>query len=103
MRPRDDFPSTVNLTGVTNAQRLGVTLSGVSDGSNFGNVLIPMGVLAGDTTADGTVNSADIGQTKSQSGNPVSGSNFRQDVTVDGNLNSADIGSVKSKSETALP
>lgn len=93
---------TVNLTGVDDVQRLGVTLSNVSDGSNVGSILVAMGVLLGDTTGDGSVNSADIGQTKSQSGNPVIISNFRQDVTVDGNLNSADIGLVKSKSGTAL-
>lgn len=95
----------VNLTGVTNAQTITVTLTNVTDaiGSSTSSVVASMSVLLGDTTADGSVNSADIGQTKSQSGNPVSGSNFRQDVTVDGNLNSADIGLVKSKSGTALP
>jgi hypothetical protein len=35
-----------------------------------------MGVLLGDTTGDNSVNSADISQTKSQSGNPVTNSNF---------------------------
>jgi hypothetical protein len=59
--------------------------------------------LAGDTTADGLVNSADISQTKSQSGHVVTSSNFREDVSVDGDLNSADISLVKSKSGTALP
>ena len=95
----------VNLTGVTNAQTLTVSLNNVVDSaSNFSALLQGnMRVLVGDTTADGSVNSADIGQTKSQSGNLVGGSNFRQDVTVDGTLNSADIGLVKSKSGTALP
>jgi hypothetical protein len=46
----------------------------------------------GDTNADGFVNSADIGQTKSQSGNTVSSSNFREDLNADGFINSADIG-----------
>ena len=32
----------------TNAQRLGVTLQSVSDGTNLGSVMVPMGVLAGD-------------------------------------------------------
>jgi hypothetical protein len=59
--------------------------------------------LLGDTTADGFVNSADISQTKSQSGQAVGGSNFREDVNADGFLNSADISLVKSKSGTALP
>jgi hypothetical protein len=61
-----------------------------------------MGVLAGDTNADGTVNSADISQTKAQSGFAV-GSNFREDVTVDNSINSADITFVKLRSGTALP
>jgi hypothetical protein len=62
-----------------------------------------MGVLLGDTTADASVNSADISQTKSRSGQVVGSGNFRSDVTVDGSLNSADISLVKSKSGTALP
>ena len=44
---------TVNLTGVTNAQRLGVTLMNVNNGTSTGDVLIPMGVLSGDTNASG--------------------------------------------------
>ncbi len=96
---------TVNLTGVTNAQYLTVTLNGALDSTgNSGNVVGPrMGVLIGDTTSDGFVNSADIAQAKSQSGQLVTGSNFREDVTIDGNLNSGDIALVKSKSGTALP
>ena len=93
----------VNLSGVTNAQRLTVTIVGVNDGTSTANVSIPMGVLLGDTNGDGFVNSADISQTKAQSGQPVGNSNFREDVNVDGFLNSADISVVKSKSGTALP
>ena len=54
-------------------------------------------------TSDQSVNSADISQTKSQSGYSMTSSNLREDVTVDGNLNCADITLVKSKSGTALP
>ena len=96
----------VNLTGVCNADYVTVTLTNVNDscGNHSDNVSSPdMGFLVGDTTADGSVNSADIGQTKSQSGHTVTTSNFREDVTVDGSINSADIGLVKSKSGTALP
>ena len=57
-----------------------------------------MDLLVGDTNADGFVNSADISQTKSQSGQSVTGSNFREDVNADGFINSADISLVKSKS-----
>ena len=94
---------TVNLTGVANAQKIVLTLFGVSDGSNTGNVSVPMGVLAGDTTGDEAVNSGDIAQTKSKSGQTVNASNFREDVNIDGSLNSGDIALVKSKSGTALP
>jgi hypothetical protein len=95
----------VNLTGVTNAQVMTVSLSNVSDSAgNFSSAIsATMGVLVGDTNGDGFVNSADIGQTKSQSGQPVGASNFREDVNADGFLNSGDIGFVKSKSGTALP
>ena len=94
---------TVDLTGVTNAQRLTVTLNNVTDVNGAGNVPVNMAVLLGDTNEDTAVNSADISQTKSRSGTAVTSTNFRSDVTIDGNLNSADIGLVKSKSGTALP
>ncbi len=96
---------TVNLVGVTDPQNITVTLDGVTD--NFSQVLpstpLTMGVLPGDTNADSSVNSADVGQTKSESGNVVTSANFREDVNVDGDLNSGDVGLVKSKSGTALP
>ena len=101
----DPHEYVVNLAGVTNPQRLTVTLMGVTDtaGNNTASLSATMRVLLADTTADGFVDSADIAQTKSQSGNAVSNSNFREDVNVDGFLDSADISLVKSKSGTALP
>ena len=94
---------TLELAGVTNAQRLAVTLSGVNYGTNTGDVVIRMGVLLGDTTANGTVNASDIGQTRAASGQPVDASNFRTDVTVSGSINASDIALVKSMAGTALP
>jgi hypothetical protein len=96
---------TVNLTGVANQQYITVTLNTVVDATGAsGNIVSPqLGVLIGDTNADGFVNSADISQTKSQSGQSVGASNFREDLNADGFLNSADISLVKSKSGTALP
>jgi N-acetylneuraminic acid mutarotase len=94
---------TVNLSGVTNAQRLGVTLHNVCDGTNQGDVLIPMGVLSGDTNGDTFVNAADVAQTKAQSGHPVGAGNFREDVNANGSINAGDIALVKSKTGTALP
>src|SRR5438132_14430129 len=43
---------TVNLTGVTNAQRITVTLFNVNDGTHMGNVPVSMGVLIGDVNGN---------------------------------------------------
>ena len=95
---------TVNLTGVTDAQRIGVTLSNVNDGANVGSILVPMGVLNGDTTGNGTVSGSDVSQTKAAAATGVvSGSTFRSDVNANGVINSSDIALVKSKSGAVLP
>ena len=70
---------------------------------NTSNVSIPMGVLLGDTTGNGTVTGTDVSQTKLQSGQPVSASNFREDVNANGAINGTDVSRVKLKSGTALP
>jgi hypothetical protein len=95
----------IPLTGVTNIQVLTVNASGVTDGTDvIPSVDVNIGFLLGDTTTpDRSVNSADISQTKSRSGQSVGSTNFRSDVTVDGSINSADISLVKSKSGTAVP
>ena len=95
---------TVNLSNVTNAQHLIITLANVQDSSH---IVLPsvgarMDELVGDTTANLFVNSSDISQTQSQSGQPVTASNFREDVTANGAINSSDIGLVQSQSGTAL-
>ena len=94
---------TLNLHNVPNAQTITLSLNNVHDSTNSFTDTIPMGVLLGDTTANGFVNSADVSQTQSQSGQPVTGSNFREDVTANGFINSADVSLVQSKSGTALP
>src|SRR3984893_7835621 len=94
---------TINLTGVTKAQTITVTLAGVNDGITTNNVNINMGVLWGDTTGNGFVNSADVSQTQAQSGWPVTSSNFREDVTANGFINSGDVGVVQWQSGHSLP
>lgn len=95
----------MSLTGVTNAPAITVSLSNVANSvGNFSSTVAgSMRVLIGDMNADGFVNSADISQTKSQSGQAVTGSTFHEDVNADGFINSADISLVKSKSGMALP
>ena len=94
---------TINLTGVSNAQRLAVTLKDVCNGTISGDVMIPMGLLQGDTGGNGTVNSSDVSQTKLRSGQAVIEYNFRSDVTANGSINAGDVSVVKLKSGTALP
>jgi hypothetical protein len=92
-----------DVSGLPNAQYSTITLQGVTDGSGTFNVSASIGVLIGDTNADTFVDSADIAQTKSQSGNAVTAANFREDLNTDSFVDSADIAFVKSKSGTALP
>ena len=101
----DPHEYVVNLTGVTNAQRLTVTLTGITDtvGDNTPSLSATVGLLLGDTNADHFTDAVDVSQTKSQSGNAVKGSNFREDVNVDGFIDAVDSALVKSKSGTALP
>ena len=94
---------TVNLTGVTNVQRITVTLSNVNDGTHMGDVPVSMGVLVGDVNGNAAVSAADVALTKSQVGATVSGSNFREDVNANGVINSVDVAQVKAEVGTALP
>jgi len=94
---------TVNLSGVANAQIITVKLTGVNDGTNMGDVTVPMGVLSGDTTGNGTVNASDVNQVKAQSGQATTAGNFRQDLNANGVINASDVSLVKSRSGTALP
>jgi hypothetical protein len=95
----------VNLSGVVNAQELRLTVSGITDtaGRTTGALTVPIGFLVGDTTGNRTVNSSDVGQVKSRSGDPVSSSTARVDVTANGDINATDISLVKSRSGTRIP
>ena len=94
---------TVDLTGITNAQRITLTLQGVSNGTFVSDVGVSMGVLVGDTNGDGFVNSGDSLQTRNRSGQVTDATNFRSDVNVDGFVNSGDSFLVRSKSGTFVP
>jgi hypothetical protein len=94
---------TVDLSGVSNAQVLTITLGNVSDGTNTGNVEVSMGVLAGDVGGNGVTNSSDVSLTKSQVGQAVTGTNFREDTTLNGAINASDVSFVKAGTGTGLP
>ena len=67
----DGTAVTVNLTGVSNAQTITITLVNVNDGGTTINVRAQMGILLGDTSGNGTVNATDVSQTKLKSGQAV--------------------------------
>ena len=94
---------TIDLASVANAQTVGTTLTSVSTGSDTGNVFIPLPVLLGDTTSNGSVSASDIAQVKPLSGQSVDAGNFRADVNVSGSITASDIGQVKALSGTQLP
>jgi pectate lyase-like protein len=99
----DGLEITINLTGVANAQRLTIRLSAVSDGTGSGDILVPLGVLLGDSNGTGSVNGSDVSQIKGTSGIPVSAANFRRDLNASGMVSATDISLTRSKSGTALP
>jgi hypothetical protein len=90
---------------VPNAQRVGITLSGVTDGfaQTLAETTLTMKALFGDTDGNSGVSSSDVGRVKSEASSPVTQTNFRSDVTADGNVTSSDIGAVKSMAGTTLP
>jgi Dockerin type I domain len=93
----------VNLTGVTNVQRITVRLFNVNDGTHMGNVFLSMGVLIGDVNGNAIVNASDVVITKSQLGQLITTSNFREDVSANGTINLEDVAQVKGNLGHALP
>ncbi len=94
---------TVNLTEVSNVQRITVTLSNVNDGTRTGDVPVSMGVLVGDVNGNGAVNVTDVSQSKSRIGQQIDVTNFRSDVNANGVINASDVSFVKSLAGTGLP
>ncbi len=92
---------TINLSNVANAQTIKTALLDVDDGTSTTTFVIPLSVLLGDVTGNGTVNATDVSQVRP--GRVVDDSNFRQDVTGNGFINSSDVSAVKLQSGTALP
>ncbi|MFL6595188.1 MAG: PQQ-dependent sugar dehydrogenase [Chthoniobacterales bacterium] len=93
----------VDLTNVSNAQLLTVSLIGVTNGGITRDVSVQIGVLIGDTNSDGTVNSADATITRNRSGQTTDGTNFHSDYNLDGFINSADATIVRARSGTMVP
>jgi hypothetical protein len=97
---------TVNLTNVSNAQYLQVNLNTVTDtlGNTLSVVSSPqMGVLVGDVSANGLVDSGDVFLVRQQTGQSTTGTNFRDDVNASGLIDSGDVFITRQHTATALP
>jgi hypothetical protein len=95
---------TVNCTNVPNAQTVAINLVGVNDGTNTGNVTIPMGVLLGDVNASGLVDGNDVAAVQSHTRQPVnSDAMARFDVNVTGGIDGNDVALTQAQTRTRLP
>jgi hypothetical protein len=96
---------TINLTGVTNAQHLGVTLFNVQDATGLASpsITIPMDVLIGDVNAASGVTGSDVNGCKAQVGIDLSATTFRNDVNVTGFVSGSDVNLIKAQVGTTLP
>ena len=93
----------IPLTNLANEETLNVTLFGVTDGSAYGNLVIPMSVLLGDVNANGAVTATDVGQAKAEVSQPLTTGNFRSDVNLNGAINATDVSQIKASTGTGLP
>jgi hypothetical protein len=95
----------VNLAGVTNVQRITVTLTGVTDSAGFtaASVSGTMGVLIGDVNASKRVDAADVSSVRQQTLQTVTSSNFRNDLNASGRIDAADVSIARQQTLTSLP
>ena len=94
----DGMTVTLNLTAVSDAQTLTMTLSDVNNGTSTDDVPVPMSLIVGDTNGSGGVNASDVSQTKARSGQAITNATFRSDVVANGTINASDLGAIKSRS-----
>jgi hypothetical protein len=94
---------TVNLTNVSDMQTLSITLIGVSDGTNTGNIGLHMSVLLGDVNASGRTDNGDAIVVRNNSGLVPTLSTFRADVNCSGRIDNGDAIVIRNNSGNALP
>jgi hypothetical protein len=95
----------VNLTGVTNAQYLKVTLTDVNDSAgNFSSAIsATMGVLIGDVNAGGLVDGNDVSAVQNHTRQSVNNTNFRYDVNTSGGIDGNDVSITQGQTRISLP
>jgi hypothetical protein len=103
---KDTHNYIVNLTGVSNAQYITVTLSIVTDsvGNSSTSVQGPsMGVLVGDVNATRGVDGNDVSAVQAHTRQPLNSTNFVYDVNTSGLIDGNDVSLVQSQTRTSLP
>jgi hypothetical protein len=102
---RDAHNYIVNLTAMTNAQVITVSLANVTDSAgNFSPAVAgSMGVLLGDVNTSGRVDAADVSSVRQQTLQPVDSSNFRADINTSGRIDAADVSIARQQTLTSLP
>ena len=93
----------INLTGVTNAQTIQVTLAAVDDGVGTTDIAIPMSVLVGDVNGTGAVDGNDVSAVQSATRQLANTVNFRLDVNGSGLIDGNDVAITQSHTRTSVP
>ena len=96
----------VNLTGVAcNEQYVTTTLTGVHDNqvNTLASAAATMGLLIGDSTADGRVDSGDVSLVRQQTLQTITASNFREDINASGRIDAGDVSIARQQALTSLP
>jgi hypothetical protein len=93
----------VTLTGITENQRVRVTLTNVNGVGVGGSAAASLGFMLGDVNATGKVNASDISAIKAHVGQAASGDNFRFDLDASGNVTPRDVSVLKARSGLVMP
>jgi hypothetical protein len=95
----------VNLTAVSNAQYIVVTLTNVNDtaGNHDDSVSATMGVLLTDVDASGVVDGNDVSAVQGHTRQSANSTNFRYDVNANGLIDGNDVSITQAQTRTSLP
>jgi hypothetical protein len=89
--------------GSCNSHYITVTLNNVTDGTNTISPAVTFGLLIGDNTGNGAVDSSDVAKAKASTASAACPPTFRADANGDGVIDSSDIVVTKVNRGCALP
>jgi hypothetical protein len=93
---------TIDLTNVSNAQRLLINLLGISDGAVSNDFSVPMGILTGDVNGNRLVEGNDVSAVQSRTRQRVDGSTFVYDVNANGSIEGNDVSITQTRTRTSI-